>query len=58
MGKQERPANPAHDVSTWKHVVVGTDEFSPASPKSRAGLWIALVLVVAVAAIVIVLAVR
>jgi hypothetical protein len=56
MGKQERPANPSHDVSTWKQVVVGTDEFS--APRSRAGLWIALALVAAVAAVVVLLVVR
>ena len=58
MGKQERPANPSHDVSAWKQVVVGTDEFSPAAPRSRAGLWIAVAIVVAAAAGIAIIALR
>jgi hypothetical protein len=50
MGKQQRPANPSHDVSGWKQVVVGTDEFTPAPRRSRTPLWIALVVAVAIAA--------
>jgi hypothetical protein len=50
MGKQQRPANPSHDVSTWKQVVVGTDEFTPTARRSRTTLWIAIVVALALGA--------
>ncbi len=43
----KRPANPNHDMSTWKQTVVGTDEFEPAPKASKAWLWIVAVVVVA-----------
>lgn len=48
-----RPIGPQNDVSMWKQVVVGTDQFAPApqggSSRARRGLVIGLVAVTAIA---------
>jgi hypothetical protein len=43
----KRPANPKHDLSTWKQTVVGTDEFAPAPKASKGWIWIVAIVVVA-----------